>query len=147
MAMKLAESYKAWPRWARITVPVVAGLVAVGGYGAATGSGDEHVNLHTPSSTTVVASTTERQTTTTVKVTTTTTAPTTTTTTVPPTTMPASTAPPTTAAHVAPTTTQPASVYYANCDAARAAGAAPLHRGDPGYRSGLDRDNDGIACE
>ena len=29
----------------------------------------------------------------------------------------------------------------------RAAGAAPLHRGDPGYRSGLDRDGDGIACE
>lgn len=39
------------------------------------------------------------------------------------------------------------SVYYANCSAARAAGAAPLHRGDPGYRSGLDRDNDGSACE
>ncbi|MCW2567797.1 MAG: Excalibur domain protein, partial [Mycobacterium sp.] len=38
-------------------------------------------------------------------------------------------------------------VYYANCDAARAAGAAPLHRGQPGYRAGLDRDNDGIACE
>lgn len=37
--------------------------------------------------------------------------------------------------------------YYANCSAARAAGAAPLHKGDPGYRSGLDRDNDGVACE
>lgn len=39
------------------------------------------------------------------------------------------------------------STYYANCSAARAAGAAPLHKGDPGYRSGLDRDNDGVACE
>lgn len=39
------------------------------------------------------------------------------------------------------------SVYYANCTAARAAGAAPLHRGDPGYRPALDRDSDGIACE
>ena len=38
-------------------------------------------------------------------------------------------------------------VYYANCAAVRAAGKAPLHRGDPGYRSGLDRDDDGIACE
>ena len=38
-------------------------------------------------------------------------------------------------------------VYYENCTAARAAGAAPLYRGEPGYRSGLDRDNDGIACE
>ncbi|XSB94959.1 excalibur calcium-binding domain-containing protein [Aquihabitans sp. McL0605] len=37
--------------------------------------------------------------------------------------------------------------YYQNCDAARAAGAAPLYRGDPGYRAGLDRDDDGIACE
>ncbi|WP_370627764.1 excalibur calcium-binding domain-containing protein [Nocardia brasiliensis] len=39
------------------------------------------------------------------------------------------------------------SVYYPNCAAARAAGAAPLHRGAPGYRSALDRDGDGIACE
>ncbi len=38
-------------------------------------------------------------------------------------------------------------VYYENCDAARAAGAAPIHRGDPGYGSHLDGDNDGIACE
>ena len=37
--------------------------------------------------------------------------------------------------------------YYANCAAARAAGAAPLNRGDPGYRAGLDRDGDGVACE
>ncbi len=38
-------------------------------------------------------------------------------------------------------------VYYANCDAVRAAGRAPLYRGQPGYRAALDRDNDGIACE
>lgn len=37
--------------------------------------------------------------------------------------------------------------YYANCKEARAAGVTPLRRGDPGYRPGLDRDNDGIACE
>lgn len=37
--------------------------------------------------------------------------------------------------------------YYANCTAAKAAGAAPLYRGQPGYRSALDRDGDGIACE
>ncbi|WP_277063795.1 excalibur calcium-binding domain-containing protein [Schaalia cardiffensis] len=41
----------------------------------------------------------------------------------------------------------PSSVYYANCKEARNAGAAPLHSGDPGYRAGLDRDHDGIACE
>ncbi|UVE95937.1 excalibur calcium-binding domain-containing protein [Dietzia sp. B32] len=37
--------------------------------------------------------------------------------------------------------------YYPNCSAARAAGAAPLYRGQPGYASKLDRDNDGVACE
>ena len=37
--------------------------------------------------------------------------------------------------------------YYKNCKAARAAGAAPLRVGEAGYRSALDRDNDGVACE
>jgi len=37
--------------------------------------------------------------------------------------------------------------YYENCDAVRAAGAGPIHRGDPGYGSHLDRDGDGSACE
>jgi hypothetical protein len=48
---------------------------------------------------------------------------------------------------VQPPPAAPAAAYYANCAEARAAGAAPLHRGDPGYRSGLDRDGDGVACE
>lgn len=39
------------------------------------------------------------------------------------------------------------STYYANCAAARAAGAAPVSRGDPGYSRKLDRDNDGVGCE
>jgi hypothetical protein len=39
------------------------------------------------------------------------------------------------------------SVYYANCTAARAAGAAPVHVGQPGYGTHLDRDGDGIGCE
>lgn len=38
-------------------------------------------------------------------------------------------------------------VYYQYCRDARAAGAAPLYRGDPGYRPALDADNDGVACE
>lgn len=37
--------------------------------------------------------------------------------------------------------------YYPNCDAARAAGVAPIARGMPGYRAALDRDDDGWACE
>jgi hypothetical protein len=36
---------------------------------------------------------------------------------------------------------------FANCAAARLAGAAPVRRGDPGYGSHLDRDNDGVGCE
>lgn len=39
------------------------------------------------------------------------------------------------------------SIYYANCSAARAAGAAPVLRGQPGYSRKLDRDNDGVGCE
>jgi hypothetical protein len=38
---------------------------------------------------------------------------------------------------------------YANCDAVRAAGKAPLERGTPDYAANpqLDRDHDGVACE
>jgi len=39
------------------------------------------------------------------------------------------------------------SAYYSSCRAARAAGAAPIRRGNPGYGRHLDRDGDGIACE
>ena len=38
-------------------------------------------------------------------------------------------------------------VYYRNCSEARAAGVAPIRRGDAGYARHLDRDNDGVACE
>jgi hypothetical protein len=38
-------------------------------------------------------------------------------------------------------------VFYRNCGDARARGAAPLRRDDPGYRPSLDGDGDGIACE
>ncbi|MHA3224617.1 thermonuclease family protein [Globicatella sulfidifaciens] len=38
-------------------------------------------------------------------------------------------------------------IYFKNCSEAKAAGAAPLYQGEPGYRPQLDRDKDGIACE
>lgn len=41
----------------------------------------------------------------------------------------------------------PANVYFKNCSAARAAGASPVHAGDPGYGPHLDRDGDGVGCE
>lgn len=40
-----------------------------------------------------------------------------------------------------------ASAFFPNCSAARAAGAAPIYRGEPGYRGQMDGDGDGIACE
>jgi hypothetical protein len=46
-----------------------------------------------------------------------------------------------------PAPTRPATQPYANCAAARAAGAAPLHRGDPGWSDSMDGDGDGTACE
>jgi len=46
-----------------------------------------------------------------------------------------------------PATTGPAAVYYPNCAAVRAAGKAPLQRGDPGYRPGLDANGDAVACQ
>lgn len=57
---------------------------------------------------------------------------------------PATSSPPATT-----TTTEPAAppVLYANCDEVRAAGAAPIRRGQPGYSPSLDRDGDGVACE
>lgn len=47
---------------------------------------------------------------------------------------------------VAVTAKGAADVTYTSCEAVRAAGKAPLHRGDPGYSAKLDRDGDGIAC-
>lgn len=59
---------------------------------------------------------------------------------------PAAPAPPD-AVPAAPAPAAPTSVYYANCAAARAAGAAPLRAGQPGYREQMDGDRDGVACE
>ena len=47
----------------------------------------------------------------------------------------------------APAVTPPTNVSYKNCAAVRAAGKAPIYRGQPGYASHLDRDNDGVGCE
>lgn len=47
----------------------------------------------------------------------------------------------------APTPAPAPAAGYATCAQARAAGAAPLHAGRPGYSHTLDRDDDGVACE
>jgi endonuclease YncB( thermonuclease family) len=46
-----------------------------------------------------------------------------------------------------PVQAAPIGLYFRNCAEARAAGAAPLYRGRPGYRPEMDGDSDGIACE
>lgn len=43
--------------------------------------------------------------------------------------------------------TPPVGAYYSNCAMARAAGVAPLYSDEPGYRSEMDGDGDGVACE
>ena len=47
----------------------------------------------------------------------------------------------------APAQSAVGSASYPSCDAVRAAGADPIHAGEPGYSSKLDRDGDGVACE
>ena len=39
------------------------------------------------------------------------------------------------------------SLTYSGCNEVRAAGKAPIRAGEPGYRSEMDGDGDGIACE
>lgn len=59
-----------------------------------------------------------------------------------------SAAPPSTPAHGASTLAPTrAGGAFANCAEARAAGAAPVRRGEPGYGPHLDRDGDGVGCE
>jgi len=47
----------------------------------------------------------------------------------------------------APGTGAPPGPHYEDCDAVRAAGADPIHLGDPGYSPELDPDGDGVGCE
>ncbi|TKV28536.1 DUF1524 domain-containing protein [Arthrobacter sp. NamB2] len=47
----------------------------------------------------------------------------------------------------APVAPAPAAPYYANCSEVRAAGAAPIYAGTPGFQPKFDRDNDGVGCD
>lgn len=157
-AKRVWADFRRWPRSAQIVTWIVAALIvlaALGSFGSEDGPEPVTVVDADQTTTTVAALTTTTilpTTTTTAAPTTTTTVPPTTTTTAPPTTTttaPPPPPPPTTTAPPPPppTTVAQSSTYYANCSAARAAGAAPVHRGDPGYGSHLDRDNDGVGCE
>jgi hypothetical protein len=54
---------------------------------------------------------------------------------------------PRTAPRPGPSPSSPSGISYRSCAEARAAGAAPLYRGQAGYRPEMDGDGDGIACE
>lgn len=62
----------------------------------------------------------------------------------------ADTEPPAAEPEPAPTSApapEPADVVYENCAAVRAAGAAPIHAGQPGFSPKFDGDGDGVGCE
>lgn len=124
------------PGWRIGCLLVVAGSVlALGGC-----SDDPEVEPVTDTSTTTVVVTT------TITAPPTATVPTTTAT-APPTPGPPAAPPPTLGGGRASGVNGLGGTYYADCDAARTAGAAPLHRGSPGYRPELDPDGDSTACE
>ncbi|PEL65911.1 excalibur calcium-binding domain-containing protein [Bacillus wiedmannii] len=50
-------------------------------------------------------------------------------------------------AQTQPATSNNSNVTYKNCTEVKKAGKAPIHKGQPGYGSHLDRDGDGVACE
>lgn len=120
--------FRAWPRWAQWTVGGVVGLTAVG---LATPSDEDSTPVRTVQETSTTAPPT-----TVVLTTVATTAPApTVATTIP---RPATTEPPVATTRL---------VSYANCTEVKAAGKAPIYRGQPGYSTSLDRDGDGIACD
>ena len=135
-----------------ITAAVVVAILAIGGACSATGRSDEPRALSAPVTVTVTVPVFPSPTA--VSLPAPTPAPTTA---APATTAPATRPPVTTAPaarpvplvdpdpDVAAPRQQPAAapVYYKNCAAVQAAGAAPIRRGDPGYRAALDRDGDG----
>jgi hypothetical protein len=169
----MIDTFRGWPLWARVGVPVLAGLFVLGGIGAAVGEPEEsdgtEIAASEPTTTAEPSTTTtSRPTTTTTEPTTTTTAPPTTTTTARPTT----TAPPTTAAPPPPPTTaappatmapappQPAChPSYSGCvptasdvDCSGGSGDGPEYVSGPvqvlgSDPYGLDNDNDGVGCE
>jgi hypothetical protein len=117
----------------RLTLKTIVGSLAVLAAVTACGSDGTNSTANTPE--TSATTTSEAETTTTAEA--------------PVTTRAFAAVPDRTGATTAPTSPPAAqsTAYFANCTDARAAGAAPLRRSDPGYRSALDRDGDGVACE
>jgi len=152
----LVDGFRSWPLWVRVAAPMAGAVALLGAAGVFPGG--EPVEHEAISTQNTAPPPTEVPSTTVLPVMP---APT-----MPPTSLPIETAPPVTDPPPPPATDpepvvtpDPASavdgrsddagghVHYSNCDAARSAGATPVLRGDPGYGSHLDGDNDGTACE
>lgn len=162
-ATRLPRAHGGWPRWARITAPVAAGVFVLSGVACAAEAKPSDVDLaeRASTTTTVERTTTTRRPTTTERPTTTTTRP------------PSTTAPPTTAAPSPPPPPPPPTVApapapappsncnrnYSGCvpndsdvDCAGGSGNGPSYVSGPvqiigGDPYGLDNDNDGVGCE
>jgi hypothetical protein len=160
------DTYRSWPRWARIAAPVSAALIALVGLGAAVGEPEDNsgdVEVADESTTTAEeTSTTEARVTTTAAPRTTTTAPPTTTTTEPP--PPTTAPPPPPPAEPAPAPPPPPPLpgdchpSYDPCvpivsdvDCAGGSGDGPVYTGRVNVigpdEYDLDRDGDGVGCE
>jgi excalibur calcium-binding domain-containing protein len=122
---------------ARLAVAALVAVAALSACGEGTAKKAGVINIDATTTTTVASTTTATSPAKATSSTTATTAKATTT----------STAGPTTTTTRAVSTTTVKTVSYANCTAVKDAGKAPLYRGDPGYASHLDRDDDGVACE
>ncbi len=134
----LWQSFRAWPMWAQVLSWVGVGVVAlavIGGIGQAVAPPEQEVVVVVEEESEATAPEATAVPTPAAPVTT---APTTT------------TAPPTTAPPVvtaAPPVATEKVLVFANCTDAKSQGYSNILRGEPGYASKLDRDNDGIACE
>ena len=135
------SDFRLWPRSAQRTTVGLLVLIGLFLPAACSGEDDEDSDAGPTTTTTTAATTTSEATTTTAAAPPTTAAPVTTE--APP--PPPITEAPRPAVTAAPSA--PSGATYANCSEAKAAGAAPLSRGEPGYSSKLDRDGDGVACE
>jgi hypothetical protein len=160
------NTYRSWPKWARIAAPVSAAFIALAAIGSAVGEPDDKdggVEVADESTTmSELTSTTEAQVTTTAAPTTTTTAPTTTTTgpppPPPPTTAPSPPAPAEPAPPPPPPPPSDCHPSYEPClpivsdvDCAGGSGDGPVYTGRVNVigpdEYDLDRDGDGVGCE
>lgn len=164
----VADTYRSWPRWARIAAPVTAAFIGLGALGAAVDQREDPDDVEVAAQSTTTSestSTTEERVTTTVASTTTTAPPTTTTTAPPPPPTTAPPPPPQTEPEVSPPPPPPSPPPSGDChpsydpcvpiasdvDCLGGSGNGPEYVGmvtviGPDVYD-LDRDGDGVGCE